>query len=173
MIETGELIGIEGRKLQLIRGEVVYMSPPGARHDDIVYRLTTWAYSGEDKIEIPVEISIQLSINLPDQNSVVSPDMAFVVAQSYAARRPVPKDTFLVIEVLDASLKEHEDEKCALYAEASIAEYWAINAPDKTLTVYRNPEGGRYRDAQTLSEQESVQSASVPGLTLPIAELFG
>jgi Uma2 family endonuclease len=169
MIETGELVGKQGRTLQLLRGEVIYMASPGPRNEDVIYLLTTWAFSSEAEIELPIEVSVQLSICLPNQDSVVSPDLAFIKAQTYATRRPTPDDTYLLIEVLDTSLAHHKD---ALYAEANVVEYWAIDVPNRALIAHRDPRDGRYNDVRTYSEQESVESLRLPGVSLPVGSLF-
>ena len=50
MIETGVLAGTDSKKVQLFRGEVVYMTPPNPPHDDVISMLTSWAFSHEAKM---------------------------------------------------------------------------------------------------------------------------
>lgn len=172
MIESGALVGTEGRTIQLMRGEVMYMSPPGPRHDDVIYPLTSWAYESEAILQSPVEACVQLSLILPDQDSVVSPDLVFIAAKSYAARRPTPADTYLLIEVSDATLAYDTGDKCALYAEASVGEYWVIDVPHRSVIVHRDPCDGRYRSVQTFTEKDSVEPLRLPGISLSIDSLF-
>jgi Uma2 family endonuclease len=174
MIETGVLAGTDSKKVQLFRGEVVYMTPPNPPHDDVISMLTSWAYRSLVEIEPgnEVEVCVQLSMDLPDQDSVVSPDLAFVTAQPYSTRRPTANDTYLLIEVSDSSLAYDTGNKCALYADAGVQEYWVIDVPHRSLIVHRDPSEGRYRSVQTHDESQPVEPSRLPGISLAIGTLF-
>jgi Uma2 family endonuclease len=58
------------------------------------------------------------------------------------ARKAVPDDVALVIEVAEATLPQDRTIKKRVYAAAGIPVYWIINLPDKQLEVYTNPSAG-------------------------------
>lgn len=172
MIEAGVLSDASGYKPQLLRGQVVYMTPPNPPHDDVIGLLTIWAFESRSRISDEVEIRVQLSMDLPDQDSVVSPDLMIVTSQSYSARRPTASDTKLLIEVSDTSLPYDTNEKRDLYAEAAVDEYWVIDIPHRSLIVHREPSDGRYRSVITHNENEPVTPARLPEISLAISRLF-
>jgi Uma2 family endonuclease len=65
----------------------------------------------------------------------------------FADRHPGPKDTALVVEVADSSLRRDRGQKKRLYARARVPEYWIVNLIDRQIEVYAEPTGpGRKPD---------------------------
>jgi len=172
MINEGVFSTETDRQIHLLNGEIVIMTPPNPRHDDVLRLLSAWAFGELPKVGGAFEVCIQLSMNLEKQNSVVLPDLMLVTPQSYSSRRPNASDTRMLVEVSDTTSSFDLDEKMHMYAEAGVAEYWVIDIPHRSLIVHLNPSAGRYRSVQTFDEYEPVQSYFSPDVVLSISQLF-
>ena len=148
------------------------MTPPNSLHDDVVELLSRWAFLALLDRFHDVSVRVQLSIDCIEQASVPLPDLAVVKAQSYSARRPVPEDVFLLIEVSDSSWAYDMGEKMRLYAEAGVPEYWIVDIPHRSLIVHTDPADGRYRHVQSFDENQDVLAGSLSAVSLKITDLF-
>ena len=63
-------------------------------------------------------------------------------------------------------------ENASLYAEAGVAEYWIVLGTEKQIEVYRQPEGGAYRQKQLYGIEETLVCESIPGLRAPLSDWF-
>jgi len=162
--------GPNRERIELIDGELREMSPIGPVHDDIVQRLTRW--SCQILTEHLEQVRIQMSIDLPDFESVLEPDVAWVRNRDYFRKRPSVGDALLVIEVADSSLRYDRGEKADLYAAAGIADYWVVDIPNQAVHVYRDPQSGKFVDCQTFRRGYQVSPLHVPTAQLVAGSLF-
>jgi Uma2 family endonuclease len=153
----------EDKRLELIRGEVVEMTPIGFDHAGVVARLTMLlAKMAGDSAIVWVQNPIQLA-----GNSRPEPDLALLKLQDYSSSKPATAaDIFLIIEVADTTLKYDHDVKRPLYAEAGISEYWIVNLPEQLIEVYSKPSGGTYKQARRARRGDTVRLPT--GLESPI-----
>ena len=144
------LVGIlhEQDRVELIRGEVLDMSPIGQDHEGIVNALTqALVLACQGKAIVSVQNSIRL-----DRWSVPQPDFAvFRYREDFylEGRRPMPTDALLLIEVADSSLQYDRKVKLPLYAAAGIPESWIVDLQQRVVDAYTQPEGGRYTGEAT------------------------
>jgi Uma2 family endonuclease len=171
MIQQGVFAEMRDRQLELIRGEVREMSPPGPTHEEVIDLLTRWSVLNLSPRG--VRIRIQNSIGVAALDSAPQPDVAWVRERSYRDERPEPADVHLIIEVADSSLAFDRGEKLELYAEAGIPEYWVVNIPHWQVEVYREPRGRRYGDKAVFGLGQAVRPAAFPDLELSVSYLFG
>jgi Uma2 family endonuclease len=82
-----------------------------------------------------------------------------------------PATAELVVEVAVSS-PALDWENAALYAEAGVKEYWIVLGRERRVEVYRQPEQGRYKEAQTLGPDDWLECAAVPGARLQVREFF-
>lgn len=170
ILAEGVFDGENQRRVELIRGEVLEMSPPGPLHEDIVDLLNAWSFEVTDRSQ--VRIRIQNTVGLPELDSIPLPDVVWVREKSYRAGRPQSADVFLVIEVADSSLKYDRDVKSEVYAEAGIKDFWIVNLRDFCVEVYRKPTGGTYGEKRTYHVGDTVESLAIPGAILEVGRLF-
>lgn len=59
--------------------------------------------------------------------------------------------------------------------DAAWSEYWIANVEAECVEVFRDPDpaAGAYRTTLTVGKPETLSSTAVPGLSLPVAALFG
>ena len=140
--------------VELIRGEIVMMSPIGPRHEELVDRLAAWSFAC-----VPPGVSrirIQQSLGIPGHDSVPQPDIAWVQPRGYATERPRATDALLVIEVAESSVRYDLGEKATLYASGGVPEYWVIDMAEQIIHVLRSPGMSGYAEHQVVSRGESI-----------------
>jgi Uma2 family endonuclease len=157
-------------RVELIRGEIVKMSPPGRRHRAFVINLTELLIL---RLAGRARVSVQNPLVL-NEDTEPQPDLKVLRrrAVSYKEREAFAEDTLLLIEVADSSQRYDRSTKLAIYAEAGIPEYWIVNCIDESIEVYRTPEGDRYRDVSRVEGGATITIAAFPDVTLTLAEIF-
>ena len=168
MAEVG-ILG-EDSRVELIRGQIVDKAPIGAPHLGMVNRLNrllagVLAGRGILSVQNPVRL---------DDGSEPEPDVVVLRprADDYQTATPCPPDVLLLIEVADTSLDDDRAIKVPLYAENGIAECWIVNLLDRLVEVYRQPGNDRYADVRRAGPGDVLDVALLPGVALPVAELF-
>src|SRR5687768_14286477 len=118
MAEAGILN--EDDRVELIRGEIVQMTPIGSRHASCVARLNDLLI-GHLRGRAVLWPQNPLTI-LPD--SEPQPDVVLLRYRDdfYRNALPGPEDVALLIEIADTSLRYDQRLKAPLYAEADVAE---------------------------------------------------
>lgn len=175
-VEEYEKMATEGiikpdEKVELIRGEIIKMSPMGTRHAACIARLTQLLYR---KFGDLILLGVQNPIRL-NNNSQPEPDLSLLIprADFYVAAYPCPQDIYLIIEVSDSTLDYDRYTKIPLYAEANIQEVWIINLKEECLEVYRHPLNGSYQAMQKYYRGESIFIESFPEIELTLTEILG
>lgn len=146
----------EGRRVELLDGEVMVMTPQGSAHASAVARIMrVLAMALGDRAALRPQLPLGLDDHSEPEPDVVvcSPDL-----RDYADRHPEAADVWLVVEVSDASLAYDRGPKTTVYAKAGIPTFWIINIPERCLEVHQDPEPalGRYRSRARLEEQDVV-----------------
>jgi Uma2 family endonuclease len=175
-VEEYEKMATEGiikpdEKVELIRGEIIKMSPMGTRHASSVDRLIQLFYQ---KLGHKIILRVQNPIRL-NNNSQPEPDLSLLIPRPdfYVAAHPCPEDIYLIIEVSDSTLDYDRYTKIPLYAEANIKEVWIVNLKEECLEVYRHPLNGSYQAMQKYSINERVFMTSFHDIEFTIAEILG
>lgn len=167
---TNALEGSGKPRVELIRGEICKMSPIGPDHVEIVQRLNRWSHFSPAIAQ--VRISVQDPIDLVELDSVPQPDIAWLLPRDYRANRPTPRDVLLIIEVAVTTLLDDLGEKCLLYAEAGIDEYWVVDVARQRIVVHRNPSLTGYQNIFERNCGESISPVAFPEARLDVDSLF-
>ncbi|MCY2968838.1 MAG: Uma2 family endonuclease [Planctomycetota bacterium] len=171
LIDSGYFQELEGnRRVELIRGEIVEMSPIGSPHEEIVDRLNEWSIRSFPRNTIRVRV--QNSVGLPELDSVPQSDLAWVKPRSYRSGRPKSTDVLLVIEVADSSLRHDLKVKAPLFAEAGIQEYWVIDVNSARVHVFHDPEPNGYATVRVVESTASLAPLAFPETPLDLKWLF-
>jgi Uma2 family endonuclease len=168
MAEAGILRPTE--RVELIRGEIVQMSPPGSRHIAFVNNLNQLLVT---RLAGRAIVSVQNPVVLADDTEP-QPDLAVLRhrAVRYKDAEPARQDARLLIEVADSSLAYDRSVKIRLYAAAGIPEYWLIDCPAERVEIYRAPAADGYRDVSTISAPATITLQAFPDVALTLAEIF-
>lgn len=138
MIEAGILCD---RRVELLEGDIVEMSPEGPLH----YFLSD---EGADYLKelLKGKAEVRLDGPITLANSEPEPDIVVVKPPKsrYRDRHPRADDIFWIIEVSNSTLLKDLNEKKQVYAAAEIQEYWVLDLQKEKLIVFRQPEGSEY-----------------------------
>ena len=159
-------------RVELIRGEIIEMSPIGPRHSGSVRRFNR---NFSARLSPHAIVDVQNPVEMRDQESEPQPDITLLRLQDdcYSAATPTPGDTFLVVEVADSSLYFDRRVKMHLYAEAGIPESWLVDLKSGTLFVYRRPSPEGYQDVRAYRRGESVAPEAFPEARFTLDEILG
>jgi Uma2 family endonuclease len=152
MAQAGAFSGDE--RVELIRGEIVEMSPIGDPHAYAVMMVVDALAVLRSK----AILNPQNPLRLPRQTTVPQPDVALLRRRhDFKSRPPHPEDVLLVVEVADSSLAYDRDTKMPLYAEAGISEAWLVDLNSDVIRVHRRPLRGRYQEVRDYRRGEVVE----------------
>jgi Uma2 family endonuclease len=133
----------EGRRVELLEGEVIEMTPQGSRHASAVASIVALLVRA---LGPAFSIRPQLPLALDDR-SEPEPDVAVCRPdpRSYADAHPGPAHVVLLVEVADTSLPYDRDRKAGAYARAGIPELWIVDLRDRAVGVFTEPDRGHAR----------------------------
>ncbi|NEQ41126.1 MAG: Uma2 family endonuclease [Okeania sp. SIO3I5] len=169
MLDAG--VFTENERVELIRGEIIKMSPIGVRHGDCVDSLAELFIL---RLVQTVTVRVQNPVRLND-NSEPQPDVSLVQRRQgfRQTQQPQPENVFLLIEVSDTTIKYDREIKVPLYAENNIVEVWLVNLNEECLEVYRQPTANGYEIVQTFQRGENVTIQALPNVTFTVDEILG
>jgi Uma2 family endonuclease len=164
---------VDGKRYELVRGEVHVTPAPNTRHQFILRRLVASLErylarnpAGEFAFA-PLDVRLAADI-------VLQPDLIFVSA----ARVEILGEDFvsgapdIVLEILSPSTSAHDRAtKIPLYAQAGVPEIWLIDPQAKTVEVLKL-QGKKYLVDSILAGDQALTSSQLPDWELPLAELF-
>ncbi|NEQ24827.1 MAG: Uma2 family endonuclease [Microcoleus sp. SIO2G3] len=161
----------EDDRVELIRGEIVEMSPIGRHHAACVDRLNEMfilrlAQATIVRVQNPVEL---------DDNSEPQPDLVLLRRRTdfYEAGHPQPEDILLLVEVADTTVEADRNVKIPLYANSRISEVWLVDLNAQCLEVYRQSFENGYQIIQKYYRGQSVAIDAFPEVSFTIDEVMG
>lgn len=168
MAETGVLR--PGKRMELLDGKIIDMSPIGPFHGGIVNRLSRlfnqlsnnrWLVSAQNPLRL-------------DEYSEPEPDVMLLkpATDDYTSRHPRPDDVFLLIEVSDTTLDFDRDTKLPAYGRAGVVEVWIVNLNETTVEVYREPNFTGYGSKVILRVGDQAKPLALPDVAVDVAELL-
>lgn len=129
-------------KVELIDGEIYFMSPITADHNGHVDKATQFfSINLFGKANVRVQGSIRT-----DEYSEPEPDVTILKYDKnfYTKKQATAADVLLVVEVAVFTLKKDRTIKKKKYAIVGIPEYWIIIPKKGTIEVFKNPKEGKY-----------------------------
>jgi len=158
----------ENARVELLNGQIVWMSPVGDFHAACVEYLDELF---RDLLGKRVNVRVQSPVMLEDF-SEPEPDIAILKRKEnfYADGSPRPEDVLILIEVADTTLKKDRRVKKPIYAAAGIREYWILNLPDRQLEQHLRPSGEDYQLTHIYKTGQTLES-DITG-ALAVEKLF-
>ncbi len=152
MAETG-ILRPEDR-VELINGEILYMSPINSPHSGCVNRLNALFNRLFGKVAV---VSIQNPLRL-DDFSEPEPDVLLLhpADDFYEERHPVPSEVFLLVEVADSSLDTDREIKLPQYAGGGVDHCWIVNLPERCIEAYSRPAGSGYGQKEVFVPGQTI-----------------
>lgn len=163
----GEIGLFDQKRVELIEGVIVEMSPIGRQHD----RGVSWLTRAIDRqLDDTVIVSPQGSIALPQLGSMPQPDLAIRTTAEMLGHTDDP--VRLLVEVSDSSLRYDRITKARLYARDGIAEYWIVNVPEETVEVHTEPEGEFWGRRTVHGAEHTLEPLGLPGVSVALGPIF-
>lgn len=164
MVKTG--IIDEDERFELIGGEVVPMSPKGARHE-----LVKMEINRRLARVVPGDLNfIQETTLWLDDVNFVEPDFC-IFPRTIMPGGQSGHDVVLAIEVADSSLAYDRGRKIGIYAAYGIGEVWVINANGLVTRIHRRLGAEGYREIFDAEPDANLVPDRVPNLRVNLAEL--
>lgn len=158
----------EGRRWELLDGELIAVSSSTPEHQDIVFRLLA-AFKeylkrcGSGRAHQDIEFALS-------ERDRLRPDVCVLLGERAAidARRiPVAGAPDIAVEVISPSERAGDSRrKVRTYLQAGVAEVWQVYPVTREVLVY----AGAYR--RECQAGESLSSPLLPGWSVAVADLF-
>jgi len=157
-------------RVELIKGEIVEMSPIGRRHKAFVANIGELLIL---RLASRALVHVQSGVVLADDTEP-EPDVAVLRRRAvpYKEREAHAEDALLVIEVAESSLVYDRSTKQRLYAEARIPEYWVVDCAAEAVEVHRDPAPEGYREVRRLTGPATLALLGFPDVQVTTAEIF-
>ena len=162
-----------GKRVELIRGEIIEMSPMLSPHATSI-GLVSEVLRGIFTEGYDVRPQMPISLGRSDEPE---PDVAVVVGSIRDYSEAHPTSAVLVVEVSLTSLRFDRTTKLRLYAESGIEDYWILNLKQRQLEVHRNPQGNgvegfTYGEKLVFGEDQSVAPLAKPDTSIKVADML-
>ncbi|QOV22813.1 Uma2 family endonuclease [Anabaenopsis elenkinii] len=160
----------ENDRVELIRGEILEMSPIGTKHAACVNRLVNLLVQLLGK---QVIVAAQNPVVL-NNNSEPQPDVALLKHRDdfYETAHPQSEDIFLLIEVSDSTLMYDREEKIPLYAQAKIMEVWLVDINSQTVEVYQQPTDTGYQLRRKFTAGQNLTILALPDVNITVNQIL-
>lgn len=133
----------DGKRAELIDGQIYYMAPPRRTHQKLVSELTQMIghhLKAKDGIcEVyPAPFAVFLNA---DEKTYVEPDISVICDKSKLDDRGCSGAPDFIIEIVSPSSRRMDySTKMTLYSDAGVREYWIIDPEKERTTVYHYEE---------------------------------
>jgi Uma2 family endonuclease len=97
-----------------------------------------------------------------------------VPGEAHAYELSHPSRAHLVVEVADSTLIQDRLTKAAIYAGASVAQYWIVNLRDDVIESFRAPDAFRrtYLASARVGRNEEITIDAFPGVAVATSRLL-
>jgi len=167
------LLPNDGKRYEIIEGELFVTPSPSFLYQTIVTSLTSYLYSFLKDHPLGRVFVSPFDVVF-SQFDVVEPDILYVskARASVLTEKNVQGSPDLVVEVLSQSTaKIDRTTKLKLYARFGVEEYWIIDLEGPSAEVYRRTMGSLDM-AEKLAAKDSISSPLFPRFNLPLQKLI-
>jgi Uma2 family endonuclease len=166
----------ERQRFELLEGELIMAPSPNTEHQEIARELfrPLEEYIRRHNLGKIYFAPLDVVLGEPGEEQVVQPDILFV---RKARRHIIREDEIrgapdLVVEILSPATAEKDRVfKRRLYAKYGVPEYWIVDPEEETIEVLTLGERG-YERAGLYHKNETLESPLLPGLRIPLDEIF-
>ena len=169
--EYDELVKLgvfEDQRIELLRGQLVEMSPQESPHANAVswlgHKLSRLLHMRhwEVRVQVPFAASI---------DSEPEPDIT--VTRHVRDRDDHPTTASLLIEVADSSIRKDRSIKREIYADAGVPEYWVVDLTTWTIDVFTKPARSGYLLVERFDRNGTIRSKRVPNVVIRVRDIPG
>ncbi len=163
----------DGKRYELIDGEVFVTPSPSEKHQRISMRLSANLHAHAERCELGRVYTAPFDVVFGDRLAV-QPDVIFVSSARLGIIGPeyIVGAPDLVAEILSPQRAAYDRAtKFEQYAKYGVREYWIIDPVAETVEVYRLA-GTEYELKAKLSGDQKLETPLLPGWKIPVADIF-
>ena len=168
-------LGETDERLELFDGVLYLMSTPTKDHQFLLAQLLWFIVNYLDNFadppaELYPDITTILSVEL---QRAVEPDLVVILSgrDNIGGRIHVEGVPNIVVEILSSDRNHDLVFKRRIYAEAGVPEYWIFDPVNDTALPLELRDG-EYIERPTLSAADTLTTPLLPGLSIPLADIF-
>lgn len=156
------------RRVELLEGEIVEMSPEGPMHSSTNYSVVKYL---RELLQGKAVVREAHPVTL--DNSEPEPDIAVVATPytKYFTRHPYPQNIYWLVEISNRTLKLDSEKKSITYARNGIPEYWIVDLANKQLIVHTQPLNNSYSQIQNLTTG-TILPRAFPNIAIALDKLL-
>ena len=160
----------EGKRAELIDGQIYYMAPPTFKHQKLIFELSliigNYIKSKKGSCEVvPAPFAVFLN---EDDNTYVEPDISIICDKSKITEHGCVGAPDWIIEIVSPSSRQMDYfTKLFKYRSAEVREYWIVDPLKNRITVYQF-------ESSTITEysfSDSIKVGIYEDLTIDFSEL--
>jgi Uma2 family endonuclease len=163
----------EDKRYEILEGDLYVVPAPNTRHQRISKRIQTALILQIEQKGLGEVFGAPYDVVFSDEN-IAQPDILFVRKERIAiiGEANLPGAPDLVVEILSPGTRKKDFAiKRKIYAKFGVREYWIVDPDANTLEVLTWKETG-YITAGVYGESERLVSPLLPGIDLPLADIF-
>jgi len=159
------------RRLELIEGEIIEMTPIGPDHGGCVMILNSLFTS---RVGDRAVVNVQNPVRLGDL-SEPQPDLTLLAPplERYRHRHPRATDILLLIEVSDTTLRFDRQVKLPVYAKHGVMEVWIVDLKGQAVEIHRQPSPDGYAIVERRGRGQTISSEALPDLVIAVDDIIG
>lgn len=158
--------GIVSQRAELIRGVIVEKMSKSSLHEFLATEIRDFlARALGDGWLVRKEGPLTLRDSEPE------PDVSVVKGRNADFIHNHPRTAALAVEI-SVSSESSDREMIKAYAEAGVEESWLVLAKKQEIERYSDLEGGAYRKVECFRVGGTLNSTSLPGVSLLVGNLF-
>lgn len=163
----------DGKRYELIDGEVYVTPPPTWRHQKIVANLLVAIRSFVGLHDLG-EVAVAPMDVVFEPRNYLQPDLLFIRKERLSiVTTHVEGAPDLAVEVLSASRKKFDREtKLQVYGRFGVRELWYADPESEALEILSLALEGKYRLSQLATGDEALAATVLPGIPLTPREVF-
>ena len=164
----------DGKRRELVGGELKEMTPAGARHGGVAAKLTSRLDRHVEDNRLGMVLAAETGFRISrDPDTVRAPDVSFVVRERVPPDGP-PEGYWNLAPDLAAEVVSPNDtaaevqSKVQMWLETGVRLVWVVYPDTRSIVVHNSP-----KEAVTLTAPDILTGGDVaPGFECPVAEVF-
>ncbi|HKI05648.1 MAG TPA: Uma2 family endonuclease [Thermoanaerobaculia bacterium] len=165
----------DGKRHEIIDGELYVTPSPFRPHQGFSIELGSRLHLFVKSRRLGRVYAAAFDVIL-SEHDIVQPDLMFISNEraGIVTETNIQGAPDLVVEILSESTRRRDEGiKLHLYERSGVLEYWMFNTSRRTTRVYRQtPEGLRLVAELSAEAGDVLTTPLLPGLELPLSELF-
>lgn len=159
----------DGKRYELIDGEVHVTPAPSPRHQELVGNLFVMLRA---HFRPPAKVFVSPIDVILTPHDVVQPDLVVVTNPAQISDRGIEGPPLLVVEVLSPTTTVYDrTTKSQRYAALGVPHYWIVDPATRRVECYRR-EGSVYRPVTSAGPEETLAHPDFPAIQFPLSQLW-